>query len=100
MQSSGLWSLKQDSISGGAEHIHVKKNLLYGECYLRWNGAGLEAKYTLEPKPYTHNTHKQINKVHYYSRTIHLEKKSNILFILFLSYKTPHPSYLHHTPFI
>ena len=23
--SSGLWSLKQDSISGGAEHIHVKK---------------------------------------------------------------------------
>src|SRR5258707_1793959 len=70
IQSSGLWSLKQDSISGGAEHIHVKKNLLYGECYLRWNRAGLEAKYTLEPKPYTHNTHKQMSKVHYYSRAV------------------------------
>src|SRR5260370_35957706 len=68
IQSSGLWSLKQDSISGGAEHIHVKKNLLYGECYLRWNRAGLEAKYTLERKQYTHNTHKQMNKVHTYSR--------------------------------
>src|SRR5260370_5620987 len=68
-------SVSDRSVKGLTQRVN--KNLLYGECYLRWNRAGLEAKYTLEPKPCTHNTHKQMNKVHLYSRAVCVGKTTS-----------------------